>query len=77
MFTTRLIRTSYYLRTVGMLDSPWDFKQWQLSGDDVVIIGLGSNDYSQPQQYWPTYEQFYQGYATLITFIQQSYNTTG
>jgi hypothetical protein len=67
----------YYLRTVGMLDSPWDFKQWQLSGDDVVIIGLGSNDYSQPQQYWPTYEQFYQGYANLITFIQQSYNSTG
>jgi hypothetical protein len=60
-----------------MVDSPWDFKQWQLTGDDIVILGLGSNDYSGAKEYWPSYHQFYQGYYDLITFVQTNYNSTG
>ena len=58
----------YYARTLKSVDKEWDFKKWQA---DVVVIKLGTNDYStQPH---PEEDVFVKGMHALIKMLQSVY----
>ncbi len=48
----------------------WDFSLWK---PDVVVINLGTNDFST--QPFPDKKQFQDGYAKLINEVQKQYGT--
>jgi hypothetical protein len=69
---------SYYPRTLPTeTDSVWNPSDWELIDSDAIVITLGGNDFSAPQSAWPTYEQIFDGYQTLVDYVQSTYNSTG
>lgn len=50
-------------------DVQWDFSKWK---PDLVVIKLGTNDFSNPDIY-PTEEQFVNGYLDMIASVKNAY----
>eukprot|EP00029_Vermamoeba_vermiformis_P005387 TRINITY_DN1859_c0_g1_i1.p1 TRINITY_DN1859_c0_g1~~TRINITY_DN1859_c0_g1_i1.p1 ORF type:complete len:182 (-),score=28.82 TRINITY_DN1859_c0_g1_i1:55-600(-) len=68
----------YYPRTLPTeSNSVWDPSDWELIDTDAIVITLGGNDFSAPQSAWPSYEQIFNGYKTLVDSVQTTYNSTG